>query len=90
MSKNQDKTQTDHTAPKTGEVVPSASRVSPAEMKRKQESVPPVAANSDDAQTHMGANEDQVIQNKPPTGALSDMLGKKKSDPTPNDELTPG
>lgn len=93
MKKNQDKQPIDPTAPKSGEVEPSATRVQPDEMAEKREGTPPTAEDSMDGQTHMGASEDQVIQNKPPTGALSDVLGEHSDDPrdpAPNDELTPG
>jgi hypothetical protein len=93
MNKNQDEQPIDPSAPESGEVEPSATRVQPEAMADKREGTPPPAGDSVDGQTHMGASEDQVIRNKPPTGALSDVLGDQSDDPrdpTPNDELTPG
>jgi hypothetical protein len=54
---------------------------------------PPSAGDSVDGQTRMGASEDQVVRNRPPTGALSYVLGDQSDDPhdpAPNGELTPG
>jgi hypothetical protein len=86
----------DPTLPHTGESIPSAVRAKPEDFKQHdQEGKEKKDNEENDATDHMGANEDQVVPGKPPTGALSEMLDSD-DDPTEpgapiaNDELTPG
>ena len=66
-------------------------RVLDEDNKRKtQEHLP--AAEGSENMAHMGASEDQMTPEKPPTEALDNLLknGKKDDTQSSNDELTPG
>lgn len=80
----------DPTESDSADPVPSSIRMKPDQVDQPAEGSD-TSANSvnAEAQEHMGASEDQIIREKPPTGALSDML-EKPGGPAPNDELTPG
>jgi hypothetical protein len=70
----------------------SATRVRPDQMEPSEGQHPPTHAGSD-GQTHMGAVEDQVIREKPPTDILDKLLdspGDEDNNHASNDELTPG
>jgi hypothetical protein len=98
MTENQNKTKhpEDPTLPDTGESIPSAVRAQPGDFKQHDQEG---KHEKDDEQSgstgHMGANEDQVVPGKPPTGALSEILDSdddptEPGEPVANDELTPG
>jgi hypothetical protein len=82
------------TVPDTSEHDPSSTRVRPDQLEHAREgsNVPKDEAAPD--MGHMGATEDEVIREKPPTDVLSDLLdspgGDKDDRHSPNDELTPG
>jgi hypothetical protein len=82
--------------PDTSEHDPSSTRVRPDQVKHENEGKQVPTDESATNMAHMGASEDEVIREKPPTDVLDDLLdspgGKKgKADRhSPNDELTPG
>ncbi|MCC7449427.1 MAG: hypothetical protein IT324_18555 [Anaerolineae bacterium] len=90
QSQDADKKRYDPTEAESADPLPSAIRIKPDQADQQPE-VSEAAEGSANAesQVHMGASEDQIIREKPPTGALSDML-EKPGGPAPNDELTPG
>ncbi len=90
-TKDQRKTVSD-----TSEHDPSSTRVRPDQLKHDQEGSHPPTDEAAPDMAHMGATEDEVIREKPPTDVLDDLLDspggeKGKADRhSPNDELTPG
>jgi hypothetical protein len=84
------------TDPDTGEHDPSSTRVRPDQIKHDNEGTKPPTSEASPDMGHMGATEDEVIREKPPTDVLADLLDspggeKGKADRhSPNDELTPG
>jgi len=90
QSQDADKKRYDPTEAESADPLPSSIRIKPDQVDQKPEGSDKAAGDANaEAQEHMGASEDQVIREKPPTGALSDMLDDPDS-PAPNDELTPG
>jgi hypothetical protein len=72
----------------------SATRFRPDQLSPSHEGdqLPPGVEGSE-GQAHMGAVEDQVIREKPPTDAIDKLLdspGEEDDNHAPNDELTPG
>jgi hypothetical protein len=82
--------------PDTSEHDPSATRVSPDQFEHAHEGSHAPTDEAAPEMAHMGATEDEVIREKPPTDVIEDLLNspggdKDKADKhAPNDELTPG
>ncbi len=84
------------TVPDTSEHDPSSTRVRPDQIKHDNEGQVRPGDEAAQDMSHMGASEDDVIREKPPTDVLDDLLDSPGGEPgkadrhSPNDELTPG